>query len=312
MKAIINGMSSVEVAVRVFPHLETEDFRMLSVIEVDLSRHRFVPERDILRLSGLPEKEVKYRLEKLSELGLIYRWVGSYVGYMLNTAGYDCLALNALVKAGTLDSLGKPFGVGKESDVYDALTQNGERVAVKFHRLGRTSFRQTRKLRGYVLDKRHTTWLYQSRLAAEREFEALKLVYPCGVSVPKPIAQNRHVVVMGMIEGDCLFRFSNLPDPESILDEILENIRLAYVKVGVIHGDLSEYNVILTPDWHVLIIDWPQFVRSNNPSAEMLLRRDISNIVKFFRRKYGVAKNLNDVLERIKMPLKSGLSGLND
>lgn len=293
-------MSSVEIALKVFRELETEDLRVLVVIELDLSRHRFVPEKDILRLSGLPEKEVKYRLERLVEFGLIYRWVGSYVGYVLNMAGYDCLALNALVKTGILDSLGKPLGVGKESDVYDALTQSGKRVAVKFHRLGRTSFRQTKRLRGYAAKKRHVSWLYQSRLAAEREIEALRLVYPCGVSVPEPIAQNRHVVVMGIIEGDCLFRINNLPDPEATLNTIIENIKIAHTKAGVIHGDLSEYNVVITPDWHVLIIDWPQYVRIDHPNAEMLLKRDISNILRFFRRKYGIIKSASDILKYIK------------
>lgn len=293
-------MSSVETALRVFRQLEAEDLRVLAVIEINLSRHRFVPERDILKLSGFPEKEIRYRLERLIEFGLTYRWVGSYVGYMLSIAGYDCLALNALVKAGVLESLGKPLGVGKESDIYDALTQSGERVAVKFHRLGRTSFRQTRRLRGYAVERRHITWLYQSRLAAEREIEALRLVYPCGVSAPKPIAQNRHVVVMGMIEGDCLFCVNNLPDPETTLNKIIENVRLAYVNAGVVHGDLSEYNVVITPGWHILIIDWPQYVKVYHPSAEMLLKRDVSNILKFFGRKYGVTRNLSDTLKYIK------------
>ncbi|MBS7640558.1 MAG: serine/threonine-protein kinase RIO2 [Candidatus Bathyarchaeia archaeon] len=299
-------MSSVEAAVRIFRQLEAEDLRILAVVEIDLSRHRFVPERDIIRLSELPEREAKYRLERLTEFGLLYRWVGSYVGYTLNIAGYDCLALNALVKAGVLNSIGKPLGVGKESDVYDAITQSGERVAVKFHRLGRTSFRKTKRLRGYAADKRHVSWLYQSRLAAEREIEALRLVYPRGVSVPKPIGHNRHVVVMGMIEGDCLFRICSLPDPETILDEILENVRLAYVGAGVVHGDLSEYNVVITPSGHVLIIDWPQYVRADHPSAEALLKRDVSNMLKFFRRKYGVIRSLSNVLEQIKRPLPSG------
>lgn len=292
-------MSSVDIALKAFRELEPEDLRVLAVIEIDLSRHRFVPERDILRLSGLPEKESKYRLERLTEFGLIHRWTGSYIGYMLSTAGYDCLALNALVKTGILDSIGKPLGVGKEADVYEALTQSNERVAVKFHRLGRTSFRQTRRLRVYAADKRHISWLYQSRLAAEREIEALRLVYPCGVSVPKPVAQNRHVVVMGMIEGDCLFRVSSLPDPEAILDEILENVKLAYIKAGVVHGDLSEYNVIIMPSWHILIIDWPQYVKVDHPSAKMLLRKDISNILKFFKRKYRVVRSLSEVLEEV-------------
>ena len=295
-------MSSVDIAVKVFRQLEPEDIKVLATIEVDLSRHRFVPERDILRLSGLAEKEVKYRLERLNSLGLIYRWMGPYVGYMLSTAGYDCLALNALVKAGILESLGKPLGVGKESDVYDALTQNGERVAVKFHRLGRVSFRQTRRLRGYLLNRRHASWLYQSRLAAEKEVEALKLVYPCGVSVPKPIAHNRHVVVMGMIEGECLFRFTEIPNPEEILDEILENVRKAYVKAGVIHGDLSEFNVVLASDWHVLIIDWPQFVRTDHPNADFLLKRDIRNVLNFFKRKFKIARDLQEALNYVTTP----------
>jgi len=292
-------MSSIDIAVKVFRQLEPEDIKVLATIEIDLSRHRFVPERDILKISGLAEKEVRYRLNRLNSLGLIYRRVGPYVGYMLSTAGYDCLALNALVKAGILESLGKPLGVGKESDVYDALTPNGERVAVKFHRLGRVSFRQTRRLRGYLLNRRHASWLYQSRLAAEREIEALKLVYPCGVSVPRPIAHNRHVVVMGMIEGECLFRFTEIPNPEETLNEILENVKKAYVKAGVIHGDLSEFNVVLTLDCHVLIIDWPQFVRIDHPNADFLLKRDVWNILNFFRRKFRVIRDLQEALNYV-------------
>ncbi|MEM2249001.1 MAG: RIO1 family regulatory kinase/ATPase, partial [Candidatus Bathyarchaeia archaeon] len=232
--------------------------------------------------------------------GLLYRWIGPYVGYALNMAGYDCLALNALVKAGILESLGKPLGVGKEADVYDALTQSGERVAVKFHRLGRISFRQTRRLRGYLLDRRHASWLYQSRLAAEREMEALKLVYPCGVSVPKPIGHNRHVVVMGIIEGECLYRITELPSPEETLDEILENVRKAYIGAGVIHGDLSEFNVIINPDWHILIIDWPQYARTSHPNADMLLKRDIWNILKFFKRKFGISRSLEEIIKYVR------------
>ncbi|RJS88344.1 serine/threonine protein kinase [Candidatus Bathyarchaeota archaeon] len=294
------GMSSAEIAVKTLSHLESGDFRILTVIELDMSRHRYVPEEDITRLSGLPIKEVKYRLDRLSKFGLIYRWVGSYVGYTLSTVGYDCLAMNSLVKADLIDAFGKPLGVGKESDVYDALTPEGRRVAVKFHRLGRTSFRQTRRLRGYVADRRHISWLYQSRLAAEKEFEALKTVYPHGVSVPEPIGQNRHVVVMDFIDGVELYRVPEVPNAEEVLDEILENVKVAYQKAKVIHADLSEFNVVLKPDFHILIIDWPQFVKTDHPNAEMLLERDVKNILKFFKRRFNIEKNVQSVLERIK------------
>jgi RIO kinase 2 len=295
-------MSSADIAVKVFRELEPEDIRVLMAIELEMSRHRYVPENDIPRLSGLAAKQVEYRLNRLNGFGLVYRRVGSYVGYALSTAGYDCLAVNALVKADVLEAFGKPLGVGKEADVFDALAPGGERVAVKFHRLGRTSFRQTRRLRGYVADRRHISWLYQSRLAAEKEFEALKIVYPCGVSVPMPISQNRHVVVMGMIEGNDLYRVPEVPDAEKVLDEVLYNVRKTYAEAGVIHADLSEFNVILKPDWHIQIIDWPQFVRTDHPNTDMLLKRDVRNILKFFRRRFKVKRDLQKTLNWVKTP----------
>jgi len=293
-------MSSADIAVKTLSHLEPEDFRVLTVIELDMSRHRYVPESDISKLSGLPLKQVKYRLERLSRFRLVHRWVGPYVGYVLSTVGYDCLAMNTLVKANLIEAFGKPLGVGKESDVYDALMPEGKRVAVKFHRLGRISFRQTRRLRSYVADRRHISWLYQSRLAAEKEFEALKIVYPYGVSVPEPIGQNRHVVVMGFIEGIELYRVPKVPNAKKVLDEILENVKIAYQKAKIIHADLSEFNVVLKPDSHILIIDWPQFVRTDHPNADMLLKRDVRNILKFFKRRFNIERNIHNVLESIK------------
>lgn len=293
-------MSSAEIAVKTLGQLESEDFRVLAVIELDMSRHRYVPEDDISKLSGLPPKQVKYRLNRLSKFGLVYRWVGPYIGYVLSTVGYDCLAMNTLVKANLIEAFGKPLGVGKESDVYDAISPGGKRVAVKFHRLGRVSFRQTRRLRGYIANRRHISWLYQSRLAAEREFEALKMVYPHGVSVPEPIGQNRHVVVMGFIEGVELYRVPEIQNAEEVLDEILVNVKRAYQQAKVIHADLSEFNVVLKPDSHILIIDWPQFVRTDHPNADMLLRRDVRNILKFFQRRSKIKRDINEVLEYIK------------
>ncbi|KYH42499.1 MAG: hypothetical protein AYL33_002290 [Candidatus Bathyarchaeota archaeon B63] len=293
-------MSSAEIAVKTLRRLEPEDLRVLAVIELDMSRHRYVPEADISRLSGLTPKQVNYRLQRLSGFGLIHRWVGPYVGYALSTVGYDCLAMNSLVKADLIEALGKPLGVGKESDVYDALSPDGRRIAVKFHRLGRISFRQTRRLRGYVAERRHISWLYQSRLAAEREFEALRIVHPHGVSVPEPIGQNRHVVVMSFIEGVELYKVSEMRNAEEVLNEVLENVRVAYQKAGVIHADLSEFNVLLKPDSHILIIDWPQFVRTDHPNADVLLRRDVENILRFFQRKMRIKRSLEDILEHIR------------
>jgi RIO kinase 2 len=279
-------MSSAEVAVQVFRKLESEDFRILHIIEAAMSKREFVPTEQIQKYAKLPMDRIEFTLGKLNKLGLIYQTKGAYVGHTLNYAGYDCLAINTLVKAGVIESFGQTLGVGKEADVYDALSPDGKRIAVKFHRLGRISFRQTRRKRGYI--REHSTWLFQSHVAAEKEFQAMQLVYKNGVSVPEPISQNRHVIAMGMIEGAELSKYKEIAKPEKILKEILRNVRKAYLKAHVIHADLSEYNIILKPDGHILIIDWPQYVMTNHANAEDLLERDLKNILTFFNRKFTV------------------------
>jgi RIO kinase 2 len=277
-------MSSAEVAVHVFRQLESEDLRILQIIEAAMSKREFVPKEQIAKYAQLPLERIDFTLGRLSKLGLIYSMHGAYVGHTLNYAGYDCLAINAFVKAGLIEAFGQTLGVGKEADVYDALNPEGARIAVKFHRLGRISFRQTRRKRGYVTER--AGWLFQSRLAAEREFQALKIVYQHGVAVPEPLSQNRHAIAMGIIEGAELAKWKEIPKPEKVLKEILRNVKKTYLKAGVIHADLSEYNIILKPDMHILIIDWPQYVMANHPNAQQLLMRDVKNVLKYFSRKH--------------------------
>ena len=288
-------MSSADVAVSLYLKLHPLDISILKAIELLMAKHEYVPEVSIAKKAKISLEEAQHRLQHLSKNRLVRKWKGAYTGYVLNMAGYDVLAINAFVKANVLEAFGKPLGIGKEADVYDALTPEGQRVAVKFHRLGRTSFRQTRRKRDYVAERFHISWLYQSRLAATKEFQALKLLYPEKVAVPKPIKHNRHAIVMSMIEGAELYRYRDIPAPKHVFMEILENVRKAYLKAGVIHADLSEYNVILQPDMHILIIDWPQYVRNNHPNAEQLLKRDLRNILTFFRKKRLLKANLDEV-----------------
>ena len=302
-------MSAVEVAINALRVVEPEDLRVLRALEELMTAYEYVPVEAIRRASGLHPRELSYRLGRLHELGLIRRWIGPYTGYVLRMSGHDLLALHALVKSDVLEAFGKPLGVGKEAVVYDALMPGGRRVAVKFHRLGRTSFRQTRRVRGYISEGVWADWYIRSRTAAKREFKALGLAFSAGVSVPEPIARNRHVVVMGMIEGAELANIMELPEPASTLAEILANVRRAYVGAGIIHADLSEFNIIIRPDASVLIIDWPQFVYKDHPNADFLLERDVRTVVRFFSRKFGVRLKLSSALDFVK-GLSEGLEGL--
>jgi len=292
-------VSSAEKAAEAITKVESYDLRILQAIELGMIRHKVVPVKEVVRYSGLNEREVEYRMKGLDELELLYRQWDPYLGYIMNYNGYDLLALNALVKAESLEALGPSIGIGKESDVFEAVTPGDVKVAVKFHRLGRTSFRDTRRKREYVADRRHISWLYQSRLAAEAEYRALKIMQEAGVSVPEPIDQNRHVIVMQFIQGTKLSDIISLDEPRLFLDDILEDVRLAY-KAGVIHTDLSEYNILVDGDGEVWIIDWPQYTSTDHPNADELLERDVGNVVYYFKRKHGLEYDPEQALNHVR------------
>ena len=291
---------SVRDTIKAFKELEPEDLRVLSAIELNMSKYETVPTEKISQYSGITEDNLQYRLSRLRKPKLIRRKKTHTEGYILNFPGYDCLALNTLVKREILEAFGPPLGIGKESDVYSALSPSQEDLALKLHRLGRTSFRQTRRARGYVADRRHISWLYQSRLAAEQEFKALQSIFPRLKAVPEPIAQNRHAVVMRLFDGGQLSDIPVLTAPEDLLHQILKAVRSIYLDLKIIHADLSEYNVLVSEDESFIIIDWPQYVTRDHPESQTLIERDIKTICKFFTRKYSVKNNPSDELALLK------------
>jgi len=290
-------MSAVDIAVQAFRDLEPEDLQILKAIEKQQKNYEHAPKDAINKQAELPPQEIEYRIPSLIKKGVIRGWRGKYTGYSLTTAGYDTLAIKTLVKENIIEAFGKSLGVGKESDVYDALAPDKRRVALKFHRLGRTSFKKTKLKRNYTTEFSYTPdWHHQSRIAAKKEYSALKLLYQMGVAVPEPFKQTRHVLAMSMIEGQELFHHSTLHDAQAVLTEILGNVRKAYQDADMIHGDLSPFNIILKPNAHILIIDWPQNVSRKHPNAREFLERDLHNILIFFKRKYDIEKKLEDTI----------------
>ncbi len=283
--------------------LVPRDFRVLSVIEREMSRYEYVPLEVIERRARMPSTHVAMSLQKLNKLRLVKRRLGDYVGYRLTYMGLDVLALHSLVERGVLQALGDKLGVGKESEVYSGLTPTGERVIVKFHRLGKTSFHHVVLVRHYAADKPYANWFQVAKVSGQREYRALEELYRVGALVPRPLSYSRHAVVTEYIEGVELYRYPEPADPEAMLRLILETLRKAYLEVGIVHGDLSEYNVLVTMEGDEekpYIIDWPQYVEREHPSAEELLRRDIHYIVRFFRKRYGVEADEDEALKYVK------------
>lgn len=288
--------------------LTQRDLRILTVIERGMINHLYVPFEQIVAYSGFSEKKTLKILKKLNEMGLVQRQKTPYTGYILTSWGYDCLGLNALYKSGVLVSISPtPIGVGKESDVYLGLTPSNKKVAVKIHRSGRISFRKSKKKRLYLVDKRHISWLYRSRLSAKNEYEALRRLYPLNFPVPSPISWNRHIVITDYYEGIELFKKPSLNRPKIILDEIIYTIVNIFKKGKIVHGDLSEYNIMILIDNEdmkkFMIFDWPQWIDSSHPMALEYFKKDLLNILKFFKRKYisdlKIEYEINIILDKL-------------
>jgi RIO kinase 2 len=273
--------------------LHAYELRILLALERLMRRYRWVPLEVLKSATKFSESELSYRLGRLMAMDMVRYEKTPYEGYALVFDGYDTLALHSLTRRGTVQALGTLIGVGKESEVYEGMGLGV--VVLKFHRVGQRSFQSARIKRGYMPETGHCPWIFASSNSAKMEYDALKTLHPA-VSVPLPIDQNRHVVVMSFVPGVNLSR-ATLEEPEPILDEILDNLAKAY-RLGIVHGDLSEFNVMVD-EGQCWLIDWPQWVETAHPNAGEILNRDIENILQYFKRKYGLEYAFDEALARV-------------
>ena len=296
-------------------YLGKEEMRVLTAIEMGQKNHELVPLPLIESIANFRRGGVMPFIRELHKFKLIYHDSRPYEGYRLTYSGYDCLALRALSERGVVASPGRRIGVGKESDVHICyLPETGDSAApidetdnpdvldededtlplavIKFHRLGRVSFRSVKTNRDYLGKRKNASWMYMARLAAAKEFHYAKLLFSMQFPVPKPIDLNRHCIVMSHVEGLTLYQLKSSDMEESDAELLLSNIynilhRLGCV--GLIHGDLNEFNLIVNMDnQSVHLIDFPQVVHMNHENAEFYFNRDVDGIKTFFQKKFGV------------------------
>lgn len=258
--------------------------------------HEVVPTPLIAQLAGLRSGNGVHRsISNLAKIGLIAKVKNAkYDGYRLTYGGLDYLALHTHTKSSTVYSVGNQIGVGKESDIFVCASETGRQQVLKIHRLGRISFRTVKANRDYLRNRSSASWMYMSRLAAIKEFEFMKALRREGFPVPEPLGQNRHTVVMSLIDAFPMRQISSVGDPAALYAELLSLIvRLA--QRGLIHGDFNEFNILIEEkpgegDEILLIptiIDFPQMVSISHPNAEYYFDRDVACIKRFFDRRFG-------------------------
>ena len=184
---------------------------------------------------------------------------------------------------GLVDDVVTILGTGKEADVYLGRWRGADLV-LKVYRLHRTPHKK-KALIGYAMD--------QIGLIAANEFTILQKAYRAGVPVPTPARRVDNMFTMRYLGGESkapLLKDAVLDEPEIEAREavaLVERLLDAYI----VHGDLSEYNILY---WNgrLFVIDFPQAIDfSSNVTrhirieeAKPLLLRDLKNLEHFFTR----------------------------
>lgn len=271
-------------------------------------------------------------------------------GFRLTYGGYDYLALHAFSLRGTVEAIGRQIGVGKESDVYlvsgrpiptedqisdDAAdADNGEdfrtpskyidegpleTFVLKIERLGRTSFRTVKSNRDYLGKRKHVSWMYMSRLGAEKEWTFLRALHRHGFPTPRPIDWNRHCIVMSLVAGRLLEQIQPMdfncsaeetPSVAQYLFSVLMRLLVRIAEYGLVHGDFNEFNLIVrdefaddphyfmqncdpsdaTFNWQkdspIVMIDFPQMISTSHENAEEQFERDVTCLRLFFAKRF--------------------------
>ena len=299
-------------------HLASEDWRVLTAVEMGSKNHEVVPTPLIEKISRLRggASGVHRSISALAKVGLIARVKEArYDGYRLTYGGLDYLALHTYSARREVYSVGERIGVGKESDITVVADHEGTQKVLKIHRLGRISFRSVKSNRDYLKNRASGgSWMYLSRLAAQKEFAFMKALRGEGFPVPEPISQSRHTVLMSLIDAFPLRQIASVPDPASLYADLIA-LLLRLASHGLIHGDYNEFNILIkeekvsaatneedgkTPAEGAaegdeaeetiklvpVVIDFPQMVSMDHRNAEMYFDRDVACIKRFFERRF--------------------------
>lgn len=217
--------------------------------------------------------------------------------------------LKKLSGVGHFDELARVASPGKEASVFVA-TRGDAAVAVKIYRLETATFS---KMYAYIrVDPRYATLKNNQRQVifawAEREHRNLLLCRSAGVRAPMPIAYKSNVLVMEFIghaqEPAPRLKQQAPNDPADFAKLTLDEIE-KLAKAGLVHGDLSEYN-ILNLDEVPVLIDFSHAAPLHAANSIELLERDVKNVVAYFT-KLGVKIDERKELARMKkaMPKKA-------
>jgi RIO kinase 1 len=216
--------------------------------------------------------------------------------------------LYTLSNKGIIEALGGSISTGKEANVFLAEGANKSDVAIKIYRIASSTFNSMEK---YILgDPRFRNVRHSKRdiifAWTKKEERNLIRAREAGIRAPKPIVTERNILIMEFM-GENGKPYPQLKDvtldteqAHKVFEITYDYIKKLYVKANLVHGDLSEYNILIDPHTiEPIFIDMGQSVTLEHPRAREFMIRDIENIVRFFR-KHGIKADPDEMLTDIR------------
>jgi RIO kinase 1 len=212
----------------------------------------------------------------------------------LNTAKQ----LKRLQTRGFLSSITGTIASGKEAGVFLAeLGSEGKKYCKAYSitspivvKIFRTSTLNFKRIIHYIYgDVRFRKYSKKTRqiinLWAEKEYSNLQRSSLAEIYVPKPILIKNNILLMELLGKDGepfpLLKYTPEAFTQPILTQILDQTKLLFQRAGLVHADLSPFNILIgnkTP----YFIDMSQSVLVSHPKAFLFLKRDLKNVLSFF------------------------------
>ncbi len=208
-----------------------------------------------------------------------------------------------LRKRNIIDYMTGVISTGKEANVYHGYAPDGSELAIKIYRTSTNIFKG---LQIYIIGDPRFARIKRDQRSfvyawAKKEFKNLSRAYKAKVTIPEPITCVKDVVVMEFIGKKelpyPLMKDVKLRKPRKTYMEVLDNLEKLYHDAGLVHADLSEYNMIYTPK--VYFIDISQAVLLDHSYAEIFLYRDIKNITRYFKAQKVDVIEADDLFEKL-------------
>jgi RIO kinase 1 len=199
------------------------------------------------------------------------------------------LTIYDLINREQIFTIEYPVSTGKEGNVFAATAAEGL-VAVKIYRITNANFNA---MQAYIVGDPRFAGLVgnKKKLVHEwckKEFRNLTRYHEAGLPVPRPLAQKDNVLVMSYVGDESgpapVMKFSppkDLDEAKKWREVLLDFIVAGRQAADLVHGDLSEFNVLVFKDAPV-VIDVGQAVVGGHANAAEFLRRDVENVVRYF------------------------------